>query len=63
MAKIKIKDLPKNAKISKSEMKNVKGGLYLRSSYGRIGTFSPSRLTKSVNIVPTSPFSMDISCW
>jgi len=63
MAKIKIKDLPKNAKISKSEMKNVKGGLYRISSYGRIGTFSPSGLTKSVNIVPTSPFSMDISCW
>jgi len=32
MAKIKIKDLPKNQKISKAELKKVKGGYFARTS-------------------------------
>jgi len=33
MARIKIKDLPKDQKISKKEMKSVLGGFYLTASY------------------------------
>jgi hypothetical protein len=50
MAKIKIKDLPKSMKVSKSELKNVKGG-YLRVSYSYYSAYQP------LTMYPTSGLS------
>jgi hypothetical protein len=45
MPKIKIKDLPKNQKISKSELKTVKGGIIVQ--YSAFGASTPLRTSYS----------------
>ena len=38
MPRIKIKDLPKDTKVSKSEMANVRGGFVLPEEWGLVAT-------------------------
>ncbi len=66
MANIKIKDLPKNIKITKEELKNVSGGLVLSSVRTSKLKIADPRLinlkTKSIQWTG-SPFGATISCW
>jgi len=67
MAKIKIKDLPKNQKISKAELKKVRGGYYARISLdpGQDGNI-PISYTADVTQIRTqflSPISQYADTW
>ena len=42
MARIKIKDLPKDRKITKEEMKRIQGGISSEPVYGKLGIISGS---------------------
>jgi hypothetical protein len=50
MARIKVKDLPKDTKISKDEMKRVKGGLLTTSIlFGKVESAPDIKFTTSLD--------------
>jgi len=60
MAKIKIKDLPEDAKISEEELRKIRGGLTL--AYTRPTALKTDPRLRSIQYLG-SPFADDISCW
>ncbi len=60
MAKIKIKDLPEDAKISEEELRKIRGGLTL--AYTKPMILKDDPRLRSIQW-SGSPFAEDISCW
>ncbi len=60
MAKIKIKDLPEDAKISEEELRKIRGGLTLAYTKPTVLRTDPRLLSVQWT---GSPFAEDISCW
>jgi hypothetical protein len=64
MAKIRIKDLPKNAKISQQELDKVRGGYYTLASYTptRYVVSYPTRVTAPITAINWGTPSEETKC-
>ena len=48
MARIKIKDLPQNQKISQEELKKVLGGVITKTGFSSLGSFDFGSITPTI---------------